>query len=415
MIDSGDTAWVLASSALVFLMIPGLAFFYSGLVRTKNAAATLMQCFIAIALVGVAWVLWGYSLAFGPDVAIGSDGGFIGNLDYVALRGVSALTAGPYAPTIPHQTFMIFQAMFAIITPALIIGAMVERIKFSALVIFIVVWSTIVYAPLAHWVWGDNGWLGLNGWGAMDFAGGAVVHINAGVAALVAALFLGRRLGYGTVSMEPHNVPFVILGAALLWFGWFGFNAGSALMSGGSATNAFVVTNTAAAVAALTWVACDWIFTGKPTAVGAATGAVAGLATITPASGFVGPMPALLIGAVTGLICYLVVRLRIKVRLDDSLDVLAVHGIGGTWGILATGLFVGVGFMTLSDLALPGIDRGEQIVRQLVTIGASWAWAFIMTALILVVLKYTIGLRVSEQEEEQGLDASLHGEEAYRS
>ena len=239
------------------------------------------------------------SLAFGPDV-----GGVIGNLDYVALRGVSAIAAGPYSDTIPHQAFMIFQAMFAIITPALIIGAVAERIKFSALVIFIVLWSTIVYAPLAHWMWGDGGWLGLSGWGALDFAGGAVVHINAGVAALAAALILRKRLNFGTEPMEPHNVPFVVLGAALLWFGWFGFNAGSALMSGGSATNAFVVTNTAAAMAAITWVACDWLFTGKPTVVGAATGAVAGLATITPAAGFVGPMPAIIIGVVTGILCY---------------------------------------------------------------------------------------------------------------
>ena len=407
--DTGNTAWILMSSALVFIMIPGLAFFYGGLVRRKNAAATIMQSFIAIAIVGVVWVLWGYSLAFGPDV-----GHFIGNLDYVALKNVSAIAAGPYSDTIPHQTFMIFQAMFAIITPALIIGAMAERIKFSALVIFVVLWSTIVYAPMAHWMWGDGGWLGLSEWGALDFAGGAVVHINAGVAALAAALFLGRRLNLGTAAMEPHNIPFVVLGAALLWFGWFGFNAGSALMSGGSATNAFVVTNTAAAVAALTWVTCDWLFKGKPTVVGAATGAVAGLATITPAAGFVGPMPAIIIGVVTAVICYGVVQLRTKIKLDDSLDVLAVHGIGGTWGILATGIFVGVGFLSISDLVLPGIDRGEQILRQLATIGVSWAWAFIMTCVILLLLKFTIGLRVSEQEEEQGLDLSQHGEEAYR-
>ena len=408
--DSGNTAWVLISSALVFLMIPGLAFFYGGLVRRKNAAATIMQSFMAIAIVGVVWVLWGYSLAFGPDV-----GGVIGNLDYVALRGVSAITAGPYSDTIPHQTFMIFQAMFAIITPALIIGAVAERIKFSSLVIFIVLWSTIVYAPMAHWMWGDGGWLGLSDWGALDFAGGAVVHINAGVAALAAVLILGKRLNFGTEPMEPHNVPFVVLGASLLWFGWFGFNAGSALMSGGSATNAFVVTNTAAAMAAIVWVACDWLFTGKPTVVGAATGAVAGLATITPAAGFVGPMPAIIIGVVTGLLCYGVVRLRTRVKLDDSLDVLAVHGIGGTWGILATGVFVGVGFLSISELVLPGIDRGEQILRQLGTIGVTWAWAFIVTGVILLLMKYTIGLRVSEQEEEQGLDLSQHGEEAYRS
>ena len=268
------------------------------------------------------------------------------------MRGVSAIAAGPYSDAIPHQTFMIFQAMFAIITPALVIGGVAGRIKFSALVIFIVLWSTLLYAPLAHWVWGNG-----DGWGAMDFAGGAVIHINAGVAALAAALILGRRLHFGTEPMEPHNIPFVVLGVGLLWFGWFGFNGGSALMSGGSATNAIVVTNTAAAMAAMIWVACDWLFSGKPTVVGAATGAVAGLGAITPAAGFVGPMPAIIIGVVAGLVCYGASRLRNKIRLDDSLDVLAVHGIGGTWGILATGVFVGVGFMTISDLALPGIDR----------------------------------------------------------
>ncbi|MCH8186584.1 MAG: ammonium transporter [Chloroflexi bacterium] len=407
--NSGDTAWVLTSSALVFIMIPGLAFFYGGLVRRKNAVATMMHSFIAIALVGVVWILWGYSLAFGPDVW-----GIIGNLDYIGLRGVSAVEAGPYSDVIPHQAFMIFQAMFAIITPALIAGAFAERMKFSTLVIFIVVWSTVVYAPLAHWVWGDGGWLGLNGWGALDFAGGAVVHINSGVAALAAALFLGRRLGYGEEPMEPHNIPFVVLGAALLWFGWFGFNAGSALMTGGSATSAFVVTNTAAAVAALTWAGLDWRFTGKCSVVGVATGAVAGLATITPASGFVGPMPAILIGLGAGAFCYTAIWFRKRLRVDDSLDVWAIHGIGGTWGMLAAGLFVGIGFMGISDLVLPGIDRGEQILRQLGAIGVSWAWAFVMTAVILFVLKLTVGLRVTEQEEELGLDISLHGEEAYR-
>ncbi len=408
--DSGDTAWVLISSALVFIMIPGLAFFYGGLVRRKNAVATIMQSFIAIALVSVVWVLWGYSLAFGPDV-----GHFIGNLDYIGLRGVSADQAGPYASTIPHQAFMIFQGMFAIITPALITGAFAERMKFSALVVFIVVWSTIVYAPLAHWVWGDGGWLGLNGWGALDFAGGAVVHISSGVGALAAALFMGKRLKYGVESFDPHNIPYVVLGAALLWFGWFGFNAGSALVAGSSATSAFVATNTAAAMAALVWVGLDWYFTGKPSVVGAATGAVAGLATITPASGLVGPMPAMLIGLGAGVICYMAVRLITKLKLDDSLDVWAIHGVGGTWGILATGLFVGIGFMGLSDHVLPGIDRGGQILRQLAAIGASWGWAFVMTLVILFAIERTLGLRVRDEEEEEGLDMSQHGEEAYRS
>ena len=411
MIDSGDTAWVLASAALVLLMTPGLAFFYGGLVRGKNVLGTVMQSFITIALVSVVWVLWGYSLAFGPDAW----GGLIGNLDYIGLRNVDAMEAGPYASTIPHQTFMVFQLMFAIITPALITGAFAERMKFSTFVIFVVVWSTVVYAPLAHWVWGDNGWLGSSELGAMDFAGGAVVHISSGFAALAAALIFGRRLRYGTDPIEPHNVPFVVLGAALLWFGWFGFNAGSALGSLGSATNAFVVTNTAAAMAALTWAGLSWYHTGKVSMVGVATGAVAGLATITPASGFVGPMPALLIGFVTGALCYGAIQLKNRLKLDDSLDVWAVHGMGGVWGILATGLFVGMGFSSLSELSPLGLERGEQILRQLTAIGATIGWAFVMTTVILFALKFTIGLRVEEQEEEQGLDLSQHGEEAYRS
>ena len=403
-IDSGDTAWILVSSALVLLMTPGLAFFYGGLVREKNVLGTIMHSFMAIALVSLVWILWGYSLAFGPDL-----GGVIGKLDYVILRDVSATDPGPYAGTIPHQAFMVFQMMFAIITPALITGAFAERMKFSSYVIFIVAWSTIVYAPLAHWVWGDGGWLG--NWGMLDFAGGTVVHISSGAGALAAALVFGKRLRFGTDPMEPHNVPFVILGAGLLWFGWFGFNAGSALTSGGSATNAFVVTNTAAATAALTWVALSMHFTKKVSAVGAATGAVAGLATITPASGFVGPMPAILIGFGAGVFCYTAVWFKDKVKLDDSLDVWGVHGIGSTWGMLAAGLFVGVGFLTLSELT--DLSRRAQIVRQLGGIGVTWAWGFGMTLMILFALKFTLGLRVEEGQEEEGLDLSQHGEQGY--
>ena len=408
MIDSGDTAWVLTASALVLLMTPGLAFFYGGLVRGKNVLGTIMHSFITIAIVSVVWVLWGYSLAFGPDV-----GGFIGNLEWFGLRDVSAVEAGPYAETIPHQVFMVFQLMFAIITPALITGAFAERMKFSAFVIFVVAWSTIVYSPLAHWVWADGGWLGLNGWGALDFAGGTVVHISSGFGALAAALVFGRRLGFGSDPMEPHNIPYVVLGAGLLWFGWFGFNAGSALTAGSQATSAFVVTNTAAATAAITWVGLSWYFTGKVSVVGAATGAVAGLATITPASGFVGPMPAIIIGFGAGVFCYLALQLKNRMRLDDSLDVWAVHGVGSTWGMLATGVFVGVGFLTLGDHALEGINRGEQVLRQLGAIGVAMGWAFVMTLIILLILKRTIGIRVVEHEEEQGLDVSQHGEEAY--
>ncbi len=404
MIDSGDTAWVLTSSALVFIMVPGLAFFYAGLVRSKNALSTLMQSFIALAIVGLSWILWGYSLAFGPDI-----GGFIGNLQWAGLHGVSATEAGPYADTIPHQAFMVFQAKFAIITPALIAGAFAERIKFSTFVIFIIAWSTIVYPPLAHWMWGAGGWLGEMG--AKDFAGGTVVHISSGAAALAAAIIFGRRLGFGQAEMNPHNVPFVVLGASLLWFGWFGFNAGSALTSMAAATSAFVVTHASAATAAVVWVALDWILNRRPSVVGAATGAVAGLATITPASGFVGPIPAVIIGLGAGALCYTAVWLKTRLRLDDSLDVWAIHGVGGIWGMLAAGLFIGVGFMTISELT--DLSRGEQVLRQLLAIGVSFGWAFVTTMGILLVLKYTIGLRVNEQQEEEGLDISQHGEEAY--
>ena len=406
MIDSGDTAWVLASSALVLLMTPGLALFYGGLARRKNAAATIMHSFMTMGLVGVVWVLWGYSLAFGPDV-----GKFIGNLEWFALYGVSATEAGPYSDTIPHQAFMIFQAMFAIITPALITGAFTERMKFSAFVVFIVLWVTIVYAPLAHWVWG-GGWLGdLFDGAALDFAGGTVVHINAGIAALAAAIICGRRLGFGERTMLPHNVPMVVLGAALLWFGWFGFKAGSALAANGTAVNAFVVTNTATAMAVVAWVSMSWIFGKKPSVVGAASGAVAGLVAITPAAGFVGAMPAIIIGLGAGAFCYGAVELLRKFKVDDSLAVWGVHGIGGTWGALATGLFVGIGFGSLAEFA--GVSRGEQILYQLVAIGVTWGWAFVTTAAILLAIKFTIGLRVSSEEEQIGLDISQHGEEAY--
>ena len=400
--DTGDTAWVLASSALVLLMTPGLALFYGGLARRKNVSATIMHSFMTIGIVGVVWVLWGYTLAFGPDV-----GHVIGDLSWFGLKGVSATEAGPYSDAIPHQAFMVFQGMFAIITPALITGAFAERMKFSSFVVFIVLWVTLVYAPIAHWVWAGDGWL-LN-LGALDFAGGTVVHINSGVAALAAALIFGRRLGFGSVPMEPHNVPLIVLGAALLWFGWFGFNAGSALGASGTATSAFVVTNVAACAAILAWVGMSWFFGKKPSVIGAASGAVAGLVAITPASGFVGPMPAIIIGLGAGVFCYGAVQLLLKLKIDDSLAVWGVHGVGGTWGALATGLFVGMGFSALAD----GVSRVEQIWYQLIGIGASWGWSFVMTALILLAIKYTMGLRVKDEEEEAGLDVSLHGEPAY--
>ena len=401
--NNGDIAWILASSALVLLMTPGLAFFYGGLVRPKNAAATVMLRFMAIGLVGVVWVLWGYSLAFGPDL-----GGMkiIGDLSWFGLAGVSATEAGPYADNMPHQLFMIFQAMFAIITPALITGAFAERMKFGAYFIFIILWVTVVYAPVAHWVWG-GGWLG--DVGALDFAGGTVVHINSGVAALAAALIVGKRIGFTGISTTPHNVPMVVLGAGLLWFGWFGFNAGSALAADGTAVNAFVVTNTAAAAAVVTWVIISWIVGKKPSVVGAATGAVAGLVAITPAAGFVGPMPALIIGIGAGVLCYLAVELLLKLNIDDALAVFGVHGIGGVWGALATVLFVGVGFGALD------VGRGEQVLNQLIAIVATLVWSFVATSVILLAIKYTIGLRAEESDEQAGLDQSIHGEEAYTS
>ena len=399
--DSGDTAWVLAASALVLLMTPGLAFFYGGLVRRKNIVSTIMYSFVTIGLVGIVWVLWGYSLAFGPDL-----GGFVGNLEWFGLKGVAADAAGPYSDTIPHQAFMIFQCMFAIITPALVTGAFAERMKFSALCIFIVLWVTIVYAPLAHWVWG-GGWLG--DLGALDFAGGTVVHISAGAGALAAALVIGRRVGFPDMPMGPANVPFVVLGAALLWFGWFGFNAGSSLAADGVATNAFVVTNTAAATAMIAWLIMSWLIDKKPSAVGAASGAVAGLVAITPAAGFVGPMPALIIGLGAGVFCYGMVKLLLVLKVDDALAVFGVHGIGGIWGALATGLFVGVGFAALGE----GVSRGEQIVHQLIGIGASFGWAFVVTGAIMLALKYTIGISADESSESVGLDISEHGEEAF--
>lgn len=403
MIDTGDTAFMLLASALVLLMTPGLALFYGGLARGKNAGSTIMYSFATIGIVGVVWVLWGYTLAFGPDI-----GGFIGNFEFFGLNNVNATEGASPGDTISHQTFMIFQGMFAIITPALITGAFAERMKFSAFVIFITLWVTIVYTPVAHWVWAEGGWL--LDLGALDFAGGTVVHINSGVAALAAAIIIGPRLGLGRQSMEAHNVPLIVLGAGLLWFGWFGFNAGSALSAGGDAVNAFVVTNVAAAAGILGWVLMSWIFDKKPSVIGAASGAVAGLVAITPASGFVGPMPAIVIGLAAGVFCYGAIQVLIKLKVDDALSVWGVHGIGGTWGALATGLFVGVGFSGLAE----GVSRGEQILWQVIAVAATWAWSFVVTAAILLAIKFTLGLRPSDDAEEAGLDISEHGEPAYR-
>ena len=402
MIDAADTAWVLISAALVLFMIPGLAFFYGGLVRRKNVAGTVMQVVVTMGVVGVVWVLWGYSLAFGPSV-----GGFVGNLEWFALSGVSATEAGPYSDTIPHQAFMIFQGMFAMITPAVVIGGFAERMRFSSFLVFMVIWVTVVYAPLAHWVWGNDGWI--HALGALDYAGGTVVHIESGVAALVAAIVIGKRIGYGKEDMAPHDVPMVVLGAGILWFGWFGFNAGSALAPDGTAVNAFVVTNTAAAAGVIAWTGMSWLFDGKPSVIGAVSGAVAGLVAITPAAGFVGTMPAVIIGLVSGILCYWAVKLLGKLRIDDSLAVLGVHGIGGTWGAIATGLFVGVGYGALAV----GVSRSEQILYQLISVGAAWGWSLIATGAILLAIKATIGLRLRDSDEEVGLDVSQHDEIAY--
>jgi Amt family ammonium transporter len=405
-IDKGDTAWMLTSSALVLLMTaPGLALFYGGLVRQKNALATIMHSFIIMAIISIQWVLWGYSLAFGPD-----KGGIIGGLEWIGLRGVGGDPFDAYSKTIPHQVFMLFQMMFAIITPALITGAFAERKKFSAFILFTLLWATFVYDPLAHWVWGDGGWL--KKLGALDFAGGTVVHISSGISALVCALMLGRRRGYGHHPMPPHNLPLTVMGASLLWFGWFGFNAGSALEANALAASAFLATNTAAAAAALGWMFTEWIMRGQPTVLGAASGAVAGLVAITPASGYVGPVAAIIIGIVAGFLCYNACNFKSKIGYDDSLDVVGVHGVGGTWGALATGLFA---TKLINDAGGDGLFYGNpaQLWNQIVAVVATIALAVVGTAIILKVVDALVGLRVSEEDEEVGLDLSQHSETAY--
>jgi ammonium transporter, Amt family len=405
MINTGDTAWVLASSALVLLMtIPGLALFYGGLVRTKNVLGTLMQSFIMVGLISIQWLVFGYSLAFA------SGNSLIGGLQWLGLNGVGAAPNPDYAATIPHQAYMVFQLMFAIITPALMTGAFAERMKFSAFLLFSFLWATLIYDPLAHWVWGVDGWL--HKLGALDFAGGTVVHISSGVSALVAVLIIGKRVGFGKVATPPHNMPFVVIGASLLWVGWFGFNAGSALGANGLATSAFVATHTAAAVAALGWVIAEWIVSGKPTMLGAASGAVAGLVAITPGSGFVSPLSSVVIGAGAGIICYTAVMMKSRFGYDDSLDVVGVHGVGGTFGALATGIFAS---KAINPSGADGLIYGNwsTFQNQLVAVGATIAFVAAGTAVILYGLKGFIGLRVTEAEERLGLDLSQHNESAY--
>jgi Amt family ammonium transporter len=405
MINTGDTAWVLISSALVLLMSPGLAFFYGGMVRKKNMLSVLMQCFIIMCVLSLQWVLFGYSLSFSPGR------GFWGGMSWFGLKGVGFEPFADYAATIPHQAFMIFQAMFAIITPALIIGAFAERMKFSAFLVFILLWATFVYDPLAHWVWGAGGWL--KSLGVLDFAGGTVVHINAGIAALVTALIIGRRKNLDSNIPAPHSLPFVALGTGLLWFGWFGFNAGSALAANGLAVNAFVVTNTAAAAAGLSWALLEWLRNGKPTMFGTASGAVAGLVAITPAAGFVSVIPAIVIGLLVSVFCFTAVSvIKPKLGYDDSLDAFGVHCIGGIWGALATGLFAS---KAVNPLGADGLFFGnpKQFLVQLFAVVVTLAYTFIVTFIIYKLVDLFIGVRVVEKEELMGLDLTQHHERAY--
>jgi ammonium transporter, Amt family len=406
-INTGDTAWVLMSAAMVMLMLPGLGFFYGGLVQRKNVLSTIMHSFFILALISVQWVLWGFSLAFAPG------GPFIGGLDHLMLRGVGMEPNPAYAGTIPFNLFMVFQLMFAAITPALITGAFAERKRFKAMVVFTLLWATFVYAPVAHWVWSPDGWLFQ--YGALDFAGGTVVHITSGISALVAAVVLGKRVGFGTQPMEPHNLTYTVLGAGLLWFGWFGFNAGSALGAGALAANAFVVTNTAAAMGALSWMTVSWIRHGHPSVLGAAAGAVAGLVGITPAAGFVDASAAIVIGLAAGVCCFFAVDLLKKViKIDDALDVFAVHGVGGIVGALLTGVFAQEAIRGLP--ATNGLLYGapEQLLKQVVAVAVVGAFAAAVTWIILKVVAATVGLRVPEQEEVLGLDTTTHGEAAYQ-
>ena len=401
--DSGDTAFMLVATAMVMLMTPGLALFYGGMVRAKNVLATLMQSFLCLGIVSILWVAFGYSLAFGPDV-----GGFVGDLSWAGLKGVGT-GVGPYSATIPHLLFAAFQLMFAVITPALITGAFAERIKFSAYLLFTIFWTTLVYFPVCHWVWG-GGWI--SGHGGLDFAGGTVIHINSGAAALVAAIMIGKRKGWGREPFHPHNLGMTLLGAGILWFGWFGFNAGSALSAGEIATVAFFATQVASGAAAVSWIIMEWLTQGKPTTLGAASGAIAGLVAITPGAGFVGPLSAIVIGLVAGALCYFAVLSKTRLGYDDALDVVGVHGVGGLWGALATGLFAstainpggkdGLFFGNPALLGIQALDAFSTII-----------YSVIVTFVILKTIDLTIGLRVSREDEIQGLDLTQHSETAY--
>ena len=405
-IDGADTAWLLLSSALVLMMtIPGLALFYGGLVRRKNVLSTLIQSFILVAVVSIQWVLFGYSLAFSPGNAI------VGALSWVGLMGVSAATPyADYSATVPHQAYMIYQCMFAVITPALITGAIAERMSFKGFLVFSILWITFIYDPLAHWVWGVGGWI--RQLGALDFAGGTVVHISSGVAALAGALTIGPRRGYPHEPMRPHNLTMALTGAGLLWVGWFGFNAGSSLAANGLAVSAFVATHLGAASATISWLAIEWWTSGRPTLLGAASGAVAGLVAITPASGFVGPMPSLVIGGGAGILCFLAVRMKQRFSYDDALDVVGVHAVGGMWGALATGLFASA---LVNSAGANGLFFGNPrlLMVQAIAVVATIAFSFIGSMVLLKVTDAIVGIRVIDEDEEIGLDLSQHEESGY--
>ncbi len=400
-INKADTTWLLISSALVLLMTPGLALFYGGMVRSKNAVNTLMMSFVCMGIVTIEWIILGYSLSFGSGL-----GGFLGGLNHIFLNGVTSNPSKDYAVTVPEYAFVTFQMMFAIITPALISGALVERMKFSAYILFILLWSIFVYNPICHWVWAKDGWL--YKLGALDFAGGTVVHINAGISALVAAFVLGRRKGFMREQILPHNVVLTALGTGLLWFGWFGFNAGSALEAGKLSSLAFITTHVAAASAAFAWMIAEYIRFGRASTIGFCSGAVAGLVAITPASGFVGIKGALAIGLIAGALCSYTVELKIKFGYDDSLDVFGVHGIGGLWGAIATGIFARVGAKGLL------LGNFSQLLKQILACAATIVYSAVLTFVILKLIEAVIGLRVTREDEEMGLDLTQHGEEAYK-
>jgi len=403
--NAGDTTFILICSALVMLMTVGLALFYAGMVRSKNALGTIMQSFIIIALISLEWILWGYSMAFGPD-----KWGIIGGLEWFGLRGVGMDPHTVYATTIPHQVFMIYQCMFAVITPALITGAFAERMRFGPFLVFSLLWATFVYNPLAHWIWGDGGWLGRLG--ALDFAGGIAVHVSSGVAALAAAILLGKREGYGSEELRPHNLPMTLLGAGLLWFGWFGFNAGSALSAGSLAGSAFVATHVAGTTGALSWIGMEWRTTGKATTLGGASGAIAGLATVTPAAGFVGPISAAFIGILAGVGCYLGIRAKNRFGYDDSLDVVGIHGIGGVMGLLVTGFLASA---AINPGGADGLLFGNpaQLGVQCIAVVVTIVYTFVITYILLKILDKIFGLRVDQRDERSGLDITQHEETAY--